>query len=84
MTWVLTIWGIALLAYAFFYCWYVGFRRRGEQDRDNFNMAMGWRKDNWNISVWGKNLTDEEYANQTASQRIPSRIIKTHKYLEFL
>jgi iron complex outermembrane receptor protein len=38
---------------------------KDEQDRENLNMALGWRNDNWNISVWGKNLTDEEYAVQT-------------------
>ncbi|AQA19285.1 hypothetical protein BST95_14555 [Halioglobus japonicus] len=36
-----------------------------EQDRQNLNMTLGWRNDNWNLSVWGKNLTDEEYAAQT-------------------
>jgi iron complex outermembrane receptor protein len=35
------------------------------QDRENLNMALGWRNDNWNLSVWGKNLTDEAYAVQT-------------------
>jgi len=38
---------------------------KDEQDRENFNATLGWRNDNWNISVWGKNLTDEEYAVQT-------------------
>ena len=28
-------------------------------------MVLGWRNDNWNVSLWGKNLTDEEYAVQT-------------------
>lgn len=35
------------------------------QDRQNLNMVLGWRNDNWNVSLWGKNLTDEEYAVQT-------------------
>jgi iron complex outermembrane receptor protein len=34
-------------------------------DRELLNMKVGWRNDNWNISVWGKNLTDDEYATQT-------------------
>ncbi len=38
---------------------------KDEQDRENLNMALGWRNDNWNVSFWGKNLTDEEYAVQT-------------------
>ncbi|BFM15593.1 TonB-dependent receptor [Maricurvus nonylphenolicus] len=33
-----------------------------EQDIENINLKMGWRNDNWNISVWGKNLKDEAYA----------------------
>ena len=28
-------------------------------------MTVGWRNDRWAISVWGKNLGDEEYAVQT-------------------
>jgi iron complex outermembrane receptor protein len=38
---------------------------KDEQDRQNLNVALGWRNDNWNVSLWGKNLTDEEYAAQT-------------------
>jgi iron complex outermembrane receptor protein len=34
-------------------------------DRELLNAKIGWRNDNWNISVWGKNLTDDEYAVQT-------------------
>jgi iron complex outermembrane receptor protein len=34
-------------------------------DRNLLNLKLGWRNDNWNISVWGKNLTDDEYASQT-------------------
>jgi iron complex outermembrane receptor protein len=30
-------------------------------------LKVGWRNDNWNISVWGKNLTDDEYAAQTSA-----------------
>jgi len=36
-------------------------------DRNLVNTKLGWRNDNWNVSVWGKNLTDDEYATQTAS-----------------
>ena len=36
-------------------------------DRNLVNTKLGWRNDNWNISIWGKNLTDDEYASQTAS-----------------
>ena len=38
---------------------------KDEQDRENLNMTLGWRNDHWNVSLWGKNLTDEEYAVQT-------------------
>jgi len=34
-------------------------------DRNLLNLKLGWRNDNWNVSVWGKNLTDDEYASQT-------------------
>ena len=36
-------------------------------DRNLLNSKFGWRNDNWNLSVWGKNLTDDEYASQTAT-----------------
>jgi iron complex outermembrane receptor protein len=36
-------------------------------DRNLVNTKLGWRNDNWNVSVWGRNLTDDEYASQTAS-----------------
>jgi iron complex outermembrane receptor protein len=29
-------------------------------------MKLGWRNDHWNVSIWGRNLTDDEYASQTA------------------
>jgi iron complex outermembrane receptor protein len=34
-------------------------------DRELLNVKVGWRNDHWNLSVWGKNLTDDEYASQT-------------------
>ncbi|MCX2980920.1 TonB-dependent receptor [Halieaceae bacterium IMCC14734] len=34
-------------------------------DRQLLNLKLGWRNDNWNISVWGKNLTEDKYASQT-------------------
>jgi iron complex outermembrane receptor protein len=34
-------------------------------DRELVNVKLGWRNDNWNVSVWGKNLTDDEYAERT-------------------
>ncbi len=40
---------------------------RDIQDREDLNAKLGWRNENWNISVWGKNLTDDEYAGLTAA-----------------
>ena len=34
-------------------------------DRTLLNAKVGWRNDNWNLSIWGKNLTEDEYASQT-------------------
>ncbi|GAB5453571.1 MAG: TonB-dependent receptor [Halioglobus sp.] len=34
-------------------------------DRNLVNMKLGWRNEQWNISVWGRNLTDDKYASQT-------------------
>ncbi len=34
-------------------------------DRNLLNMRLGWRNDSWDLSLWGKNLTDDEYATQT-------------------
>jgi len=36
------------------------------QDRELVNAKLGWRNDNWNVSVWAKNLTDEDYAGFTS------------------
>jgi iron complex outermembrane recepter protein len=36
------------------------------QDRTAVNAKLGWRNDNWNLSVWGKNLTDDGYAGLTS------------------
>ncbi len=33
--------------------------------RTVFNARVGWRNENWNLSLWGKNLTDDEYASMT-------------------
>ena len=34
-------------------------------DREVLNLTVGRRFENWNVSVWGKNLTDDEYATMT-------------------
>lgn len=34
-------------------------------DRELLNVKLGWRNNKWNISAWGKNLTDDEYASFT-------------------
>lgn len=36
------------------------------QDRESLNAKLGWRNDNWNLSIWGKNLTDDSYAGLTS------------------
>ena len=39
-----------------------------DEDYDNRNLInskVGWRNDSWNVSVWGKNLSDDKYAMQT-------------------
>ena len=34
---------------------------QGEDDLENLDARLGWRNDNWDIAVWGKNLTDDVY-----------------------
>jgi hypothetical protein len=29
--------------------------------------GLDWRNNNWDLSVWGKNLTDDEYAKLTTA-----------------
>ncbi|MEH6588461.1 MAG: TonB-dependent receptor [Halioglobus sp.] len=36
------------------------------QDRTLVNAKLGWRNNNWNLSVWGKNLTDDAYPGFTS------------------
>jgi iron complex outermembrane receptor protein len=40
-------------------------QNKDEDDREVLNARIGWRNDHWNFSIWGKNLTDDEYASQT-------------------
>jgi len=35
------------------------------QNRELLNLKIGWRNENWNVSLWGKNLTDHAYASFT-------------------
>ena len=34
-------------------------------DRQVFNAKIGWRNDDWNVSIWAKNLNGDEYASVT-------------------
>ena len=43
------------------------FGDRDIQDRNLLNGRVGWRNDHWNVSICGKNLTDDEYAGLTAA-----------------
>lgn len=38
---------------------------RDVQNREDLNTTLGWRNEHWNVSLWGKNLTDDEYAMTT-------------------
>jgi outer membrane receptor protein involved in Fe transport len=31
-------------------------------DYEIWDARVGWRNDNWDVSLWGKNITDEDYA----------------------
>ena len=42
-------------------------RTQDIQDRETLNATLGWRTERWNLSVWGKNLTDDEYAGVTTA-----------------
>ncbi|MEM8563624.1 MAG: TonB-dependent receptor, partial [Pseudomonadota bacterium] len=45
----------------------IDFSERDIQDRNEVNARVGWRNDQWNIALWGKNLTNNEYAGLTAA-----------------
>lgn len=42
-------------------------RPQDTQDRNLVNARIGFRNDHWNVSLWGKNLTEDEYAGLTAA-----------------
>lgn len=42
-------------------------RGQDEQDRNLVNARIGFRNDHWNIALWGKNLTEDDYAQLTAA-----------------
>ena len=52
-------------------------RTQDIQDRETLNATLGWRTERWNLSVWGKNLTDDEYAGVTTAT---SQITGTDPY----
>ena len=52
----------ARLDYAFKGDHYTVVNSTYEQDMESFNLKMGWRNGEWDISVWGKNLADHAYA----------------------
>jgi iron complex outermembrane receptor protein len=41
-------------------------------DRKLLNAKIGWRNDNWNLSIWAKNLTGDDYATSTTRPQIYS------------
>ena len=47
----------------------VGADLRDDQfdDREDLSAKLGWRNDNWNVSVWGRNLTDDTYVSFAAA-----------------
>jgi iron complex outermembrane receptor protein len=38
------------------------------QDRTLVNAKIGWRNDQWDLSIWGKNLTSDKYASAVATR----------------
>jgi iron complex outermembrane receptor protein len=38
-----------------------------EQSRTTVNTTVGWANEQWRMSIWGKNLTDEAYSGIDAS-----------------
>lgn len=44
-------------------------RLRDDQfaDREYLSAKLGWRNDNWNVSVWGRTLTDDTYVSFAAT-----------------
>jgi iron complex outermembrane receptor protein len=42
-------------------------RPQDTQNRSLLNARIGFRNDNWNVALWGKNLTEDEYAALTAA-----------------
>ena len=44
--------------------------RHKQSDYTVANLKAGWRNENWDVSVWSKNLTDEDYAVQYAPDNV--------------
>lgn len=45
----------------------VNTEERDIQERNIFNLKTGWRNEQWNVSLWAKNLNDDAYAGLTAA-----------------
>ncbi|WP_158681544.1 TonB-dependent receptor [Microbulbifer pacificus] len=48
------------------------------------NARLGWRNENWDISAWGKNLTDETYVGQYAPDNVMGALGADNSYQAFL
>ncbi|MEM8562109.1 MAG: TonB-dependent receptor [Pseudomonadota bacterium] len=46
--------------------------REDFDDRTLVNAKLGWRNNHWNVSIWGKNLTQDKYARLTTNPTIYS------------
>lgn len=45
-------------------------KRHEQSDYFIANLKFGWRSENWDVSVWSKNITDEDYAVQYAPDNV--------------
>lgn len=47
-----------------------------QEDYSTVNFNIGWRRDKFDISLWGKNITDEDYQIFAASQPLYGGILR--------
>jgi outer membrane receptor protein involved in Fe transport len=58
--------------------------RHEQSDYALANVKLGWRYDNWDLSVWGKNITDQDYIIQAAPDYTLGELMQDGSYQVFM
>ncbi len=58
--------------------------RHEQSDYAMANVKLGWRNDNWDFSIWGKNITNQDYAVQYAPDNVLGALLQDGSQQAFM